>query len=95
MTSVENLTNLGTLLENLVKNITQEIQYEDVASCVDEIQILCQEYPTLVPIFDHFMTETYCSKGAMCEVVKKLTELEDQCFQLRLFKLLTENVDSN
>lgn len=92
MSSVENLTRLGKLLEGVIKDITQETQYDDVASSVDEIQILCQDYPTLVPVFDRLMTEAYCSKGAMCEVIKELTELEDQCFQLRLFHLLTDGV---
>ena len=91
MESIEKLSKLNQLLENVSKNIMNETQYSDISPEMDEIQEICSEYSELVPLCNHLMNEIYRCKGDMSEVIKEINDLTDECFQLRLFKLLTDN----
>lgn len=81
---------IESLLDQLITAIDRDTQFDDIIEIYEELEEMTKDNQLLTS-FNNLSTEVYCCKGAMYDTLPIIEKMKDECFQLRLFHLLTDN----
>ena len=86
MTSAS-LSQIETLLETIISLITEDTQYDEIASLMVSLEIMVNQHSQLAPFYVQLLTEIYRAKGALYETLNEFIQLKHECFNLKMFYL--------